>query len=180
MKIFAVYSNVKLTSGPSWLESFRKKYDESYELHVTFKQPCFIEEDQVNDLKDKLSLFFKDHKVPNHEILVLFDKLFVEENLIMIRSSENSELDSLQKGIVNCLSDYKRYFEPELEAYEMNFHPHLTIARDLNKEQLSVALKEIEDSFSCEGVIKDITLSVVEKITPEEAKIQKNQTLYKF
>lgn len=55
MKIFAVYSGLKLSKRPEWLDDFRKKYDDPYEYHIILKQPSYIKKEQQElDIKDKL------------------------------------------------------------------------------------------------------------------------------
>jgi len=180
MKIFALYSTVELFTKPSWFDSFRKKYYGSYDLHVTFKQSCFIKQNEIIKVKQKLEDYFSKTNRKSHEIKMIFNKLIVYDDVIMINSEYDPKITSLQKDLVNLLDEYTDFIEPELEEYQNNFQPHITIAMDLNNQQLIEAQNEIVGDIFCEGVIKDVTLSVVNEITPKETNNPDNKTLYKL
>jgi hypothetical protein len=83
MKIFAVYSDVKLTRKPAWLDAFRARFDELYEYHITLKQPCFIQDEQIPGLKGKLKDFFAKSGIHDHYIDIAFDRLTVRPDAPM-------------------------------------------------------------------------------------------------
>jgi len=184
MKIFAVYARVKLLKKPDWLDDFRFKYDDRYDFHVTLKQPCFINEEQIPPLKEKLNQIFSNFYLPDHKINILFNKKTINNEVegkacIMILA-KNKDICNLQSIIKSSLSDYKNYYESELEKYENNFNPHITISRNLDSKTLSMAVSEIKDDFLCEGTIEEIVLVVVNEKTAEETTNPKNFTVYRL
>ena len=78
----------------------------------------------------------------------------------MIRTRESGPIMELQKQIKDTLKDYERYTEPELETYEYDFHPHVSIVTDLTPEQYAAAIKELKSDYRCEGAIEEIVLRV--------------------
>ncbi|MFA5987818.1 MAG: 2'-5' RNA ligase family protein [Candidatus Paceibacterota bacterium] len=183
-KIFAIYADIKLIKKPEWLDEFRKKYDKPYEFHVTLKQPCFVEEGKTVDLKQKVSDFFTAVNVEDHKISLAFDDLVVAEkdgvSTIMLKAHDVFVLADLQKSLCNTLAEYKNYVKPKSEDWEKNFDPHITIARNITKDQYQEATDYLKGNYVCEGIIESIILSVVKEDTPEEAKNPLNQTVYKL
>lgn len=185
MKIFAIYGKVNLINKPDWLDAFRKKFDKPYEYHVTLKQPCTIENNQVKIIQDNLQNLFSDN---NFKALSLtFNRLNIPkepddlgEFCIMINSNDNESITYLQKSILNELSSYRNYVKAKYEAYETNFQPHITIARDLSMQNLEIAKQELPENFICTGEISEIVLVVADEATVEQANDPANQTIYKL
>lgn len=179
MKIFAIYTNLTLTEKPQWLDGFRRKYDKPYNFHNTLKQPCFIEEKKILELKNNTSLFFKSLKLKNHKIEIVFDEISTDKSkdgiTIMLSSKGHSVLVDLQKDLINYLEQYKNYVKPKYQSYEENFNPHITIARNLSPDQFNEATKYLSGHYSCKGEITTVTLSIVDEVTPEEANNPLNQ-----
>lgn len=186
MKLFAVYSKVHLTQKPTWLDAFYKKYNPSSTgHHVTLKQPCHLKEEDIPSAKTQLTDLFNSILVPSHEIILNFNNLILDEGggefkTIMINAEYQSSIHTLQKDILDALSSYKEYTHAESEAWEKNFKPHLTLASDINRTQYEQALKELKNDYTCKGIIRDISLIIVEKMIPTEADNIKNQTIYRL
>lgn len=184
MKIFAIYSNVNLTNKPDWLDEFREKYDKPYEFHITLKQPCYIDENQISELKDKIKNFFDNINMSKNKLEIIFDELLLdkdrEEMTIMLKANDQSELIKIQKDLNNHLGEYKQYLKPKYQNYEENFIPHITIARNLTEPQELEAMKYLQKGFVCKGEINSVVLSIVNNNTLEEAKNPKNQNIYYF
>lgn len=178
MKIFAVYGRLNLTKKPEWFDDFRAKYGTIVEYHVTFKQPCFIEESQISDLKEKLSNVFENFAVPGHKIDMIFDRLYSNKDAVMVRTKETGPIMDLQKQIRDTLKDYDKYVYPERKTYEYDFHPHVSIALDLTPEQYTAATKEVKPDYRCEGVIEEIVLVVVNAKQAGFPADPENQTIY--
>ena len=182
MKIFEVYAKVKLNQKPNWLDDFRFKYDEPFEYHVTLKQPCFIEEDKILDIKNKLNNLFLNLKIPNHEIALTFDSLkippYTPDVCIMINASNINEILKLQKNVLLVLSEYSQYCEIKTKEYEENFEPHITIAKNLDEQSYLLAAKELEQDYLCEGIVKEVVLVIVDNPNVVEASNPKNQTIF--
>lgn len=181
MKLFAVYADLELLTKPSWLDAFRAKYDKPYPYHVTLKQTCYIEEAQIVALKQRLSSFFKTLRIPDHAIALEFDHILIDTNdgSIMVSCTKDSLITNVQKDLVKALSSYNHYYEPQSEAWEQDFHPHITIARELTPELLNQAKTELEaDDVPLIGSIKDVTLVIVSNVAAQEAKLPKNRTRY--
>lgn len=181
MKIFVVTADVELTSRPEWLDDFRNRYDKPYQYHITLKQPCSVNENQVGEIKDKLATLFSTSQ-SSQKIDLKFDELKVSndalgEICIMLNSSNNA-VRQLQKNIVDTLSQFTNYYKPEYQTYEKQFVPHITIARDLGGHKPQEARKELERDYSCEGKIEKVILTVVDNFGPEEANDSRNQTIY--
>ena len=178
MKIFAVYGRLDLTKKPEWFEAFRAKYGTTLEYHVTLKQPCFIEESQLPDIRGKLNIIFGNFTVPGHRIDMIFDRLYSEKDAIMVRTKETGPIMVLQKQIRDALQDYDRYVAPELRTYEHDFHPHVSIVLDLTPEQYAAATKELKPDYRCEGAIEEIVLVIAEQAwKPADST---SQTIYHF
>jgi 2'-5' RNA ligase len=181
MKIFVVTADIELTSKPGWLDDFRSRYDKPYPYHITLKQPCFVNDNQVGEIKDRLAtLFSKDQA--SQKINLKFDELKISTDApggicIMINSSDDT-VHELQKNVVDILSQFTNYYKPEYQTYEKQFQPHITIARDLDSQKLQEASKELEQDYACEGKIGKIILTVVDNFGPEEANDPTNQTIY--
>lgn len=185
MKIFAVYAKLDLVKKPDWLDDFRLKYDKPYFFHLTLKQPCFIEEPEIPVIKDKLSKFFDELILPNHAINLIFDELITEKVegkgfYIMIGARRNEDIFKLQSQVKGILVNYKNYKEPETKAYEDNFKPHITIARQLNGNKFSQAKTDLKNDYTCEGVITEIVLSVIKEDTLQESNNPENLTVYRL
>lgn len=183
MKIFAVYSVVELIKKPAWLDDFRKKYDKPYDLHITFKQPCWVDEGQVEDLKNKLAVLINFQKIGALELR--FDRIVIStesdgKNCVMIAATENERLRDLQKKVVEALYEYRNYVEAKNEAYENNFMPHITIGREVDSKKWKEQEESIVDDCVCEGKVSEIILSVVNEITVEEAKNLGNMSIFKL
>jgi 2'-5' RNA ligase len=182
MKIFAIYTNLILTKKPDWLDKFRQKYDKSYDFHITLKQPCFIEEEKVPGLRQQVSSFFNSTHTQNHKIEIIFDDVLTDKGddgvTVMVRAQNNPALVSLQKDLRSFLKDYDNYVKPKYKSYEENFEPHITIARNLSEDQFGEALMFLNGNIQCEGEISRIILSILNEITPEEARNPLSQTLY--
>ena len=111
-KIYAAYCIVKLTKQPEWFGDFRKKYDEAYDFHITLKQPAYIEENQLGEIKNKLDGILNDFAKKKSKIRLTFDKLLIDENddsdksgYIYLFSKNNSPVDNLQLKIRSELKD---------------------------------------------------------------------------
>lgn len=177
MKIFAVTAELELVET-TWLTEFRAKYDEPYKPHITLKQPCFIEERDVPTIKSLLGNFISTLATPDHRIVVLLDKLVHGEFTIMIDTTEREQLDRLQAGVLRVLDPYRNFVKPKYEGYEQSFHPHITIARDLDEATRKHAMQEIPDDYSITGSIREITLGVVNEISPAESSDPDNLTVF--
>ncbi len=182
MKIFALYTKFDLTSGPPWLDEFRKKYDEPWDLHITLKQPCFIPDGEVGKLRSRVKSFFSELEIPDHVIPVRFEEVFVHHSedgvTVMVRAERSESLLTLQRNVVGALADYMQYVDPDSRAYEENFDPHITIGRRLSPEQHREASTYLANGCVCEGTIKKVVLSVVKDETLEEGLNPANQTVY--
>jgi len=180
-KIYAVWCKVNLIKKPDWLDEYRKKYKNLYPHHVTLKQPCFIDESELKDIRSIVSGVLDKINFQNHKIKLVFEKVIAdkEDKSIMLMAENNSILMDLQYKIRTALRDYNDYCKPETEEYENNFKPHLTITGDVD-DIFDEAVKDVGKNTKCVGEIKEIILSCVKEDTPMEAKNPKNLTIYKL
>ena len=153
-------------------------------MHVTLKQPCVIEDKEVDILKQKVAQFFSEFLVNGYVINVNFDEIVTGKSdsgsIIMVGAREPLELAELQHNLCAYLSDYNNYLNPETRAYEEIFWPHITIAYDLPEETLQEALGLLKDGCELSAEISEAILFVVAENTPEEARDPNNKTIYKF
>ncbi len=179
MKIFAVYANPILIEKPKWFDEFYYSYGGGYDPYVTLKQSCFVDEKDEKDIQNKLANFFTPLKIPNHAINVVFDTIVIpDEGCIMINTRKNAALNQLQKNIVSALKEYSHYTAPELELYEKNFIPHITIARDVRLVKEDLDALRSDCSFRAE--IRDITCIFVREQTLKESQNSNNKTIYQL
>jgi len=186
-KIYAVYCIVKLTKHPSWLDDFRKKYDEAYDFHITLKQSAFIEENQLDEIKKILDRILNDFAKNKSKIRLTFDKLLLDEGedteksgYIYLFSKNNDLIDDLQIKIRADLKDYSNYLNPKSIDYEYDFKPHITIARGLVGNRFKKAVADLKNDYTCEGEITEVVLSCVKEISVAEAHNPENLTVYKL
>ena len=184
-KIMAVYCRVELVAEPNWLKGFREKYDEPFEFHLTLKQSVYIDQDQLSDVKSRVCSVFKGSSVPSHVIKVTFDELVLDQHdqrdglgwVYLFSKSGSEVLNDLQVRIRNALQAFDDYVYTESKEYEENFKPHITIARGLNNKSFDEAIRVLGEDYRCEGMIKQIILSCVEKITVDESLKKENLTV---
>lgn len=185
MKIFAVVAKVQLTQQPLWLEGFFRKHGTTFGHHVTLKQVCNLEEGKIQDVKNRLEVFFRGLSVPDYKIELSFDDLFVDKDAdgletIMINAKENSVINELQLGILSCLKPYNDYVNKGTEKFEKNFKPHITIASNLDPAQFESVRAELGREYFCKGLINEIYLIIADKPGAEEGAKPENQTMYRL
>lgn len=177
MKIFALYTNVELVKKPSWLDDFLEKY-QPRGLHVTLKQPCYIEDEKVDELKREIFEFFQSHRGTIH---VVFDTLLYNKDqvgAIMVCANDARELVQLQKDLCNTLSEYRNYVEKAREEYEKNFMPHITIGDEIAKEEYGTCIGYLDGGCVCNARITGIVLAVVNDMSAKESNDPANKTFY--
>lgn len=178
MKIFALYTDVTLTKQPKWLDGFVEKY-QLHGLHVTLKQPCFIKEEDIPALKEKVELFVS--KCDIGRLDVVFDEAVYNTDIsgaIMLCARNAPRLIQLQQGLCGALQDYNSYVDPDTKAYEKNFRPHITIGDAIPQKEYQESLKFLKEEYACEGTLSSLVLSVVSAMTLEEITNPANKTTY--
>ena len=185
MKIFAVYLSIDLTKKPDWLDDFRKQNNAWFGLHITLIQPRFIEDDQIDHLKARISDFLKKERLTSTDKRLSFDKIVFEETagrkyLFMWFTKENAMLMRLQKDLVSLLKDYDKYTDGSTKEYEMDFRPHITIAEDIDANKKFEVEKLLSSSVACEGIINNLALPIVKDTSKEERENAENITLYQL
>lgn len=183
MRIFAVTADVELSRKPEWFDGFRAQYDEPYPLHVTLKQPSLVEDGDVETLKKGVADFFAGWEKLEAPIGITFDRMSVsvrsrEDICVMIDATDTGPLGTMQAGIVARLGTRYPYRKEEYRQYEQNFHPHVTIARDLTEQEYGGAAKVWTPDFDCEGLVKSCTLVIVPELNAEEANKAENRTTF--
>lgn len=177
-KIFNIVTEFSLVKKPTWLDSFRKKYDKPYPYHITLKTCTYFNPNKLRNLKQDLSNISRSFK----EIRVVFNKLSIKHTsnggCIMIKAKRNIELSKLKNEISYIFSKYGRHIAKEYQNFEAKFEPHITIARNLTEEQLKNAKRELKTNLNCEAIIKELVLSKAEENTFEEWSNQNNKVRY--
>ncbi|MEI6266958.1 MAG: 2'-5' RNA ligase family protein [bacterium] len=174
---FAIYSRLTITEKPEWLDTFMSKYIKPFEIHVTLKQPCYIDKSQepevLNILKGILEseinkkvipLSFGAYKLDFHPTTES------DQSTIMVLAEEDQHLMSLQQEIIEKLSDYNNYCKPENEKFEINFEPHITIGDELHYEEYQQAISELPEKVTIKGTMDEIVLILVDTESGEEIK----------
>ncbi len=179
IKIFAVYGRVEILDAPNWLEAFREKYNTPYDYHVTLKQPCYFHERQLQDIKNSIRKALVGFDLPDNQLSLHFDSLRADrlDGSIMIMAGANTLLGSIQRSITSQLGQYQSYISAELERYEKNFEPHITIAYNLGS-RFSEAVSLVPQDTKFSGIIKEIILSNVSSITPEQTCQDASKTIF--
>ena len=177
MKILAVYARLNFIKKPEWLDAFRIKYGYPYTYHVTLKQPTYIQEEEIENVKNILADLFSGLKFPNHRIGIVFDKLVIDTP-VMIAATDKEGIDILQDKIVKTLGSYNNLVKPESKNWEEDFKPHITITDDLDAEMLEQAKLDIKEDVRCEAVIEEIVLTVAQDMTSAEG--SKDKTIYEL
>ena len=179
-KMFSITFELELSQKPDWLDDFRKKYDHPYEYHITLKTKSYFDEKDLKEIKTKLSEI---SKVTN-KIKINFEKLRIDLSTkgwcIMIDAEENRELMGFQKYISSEFAKYGEHVDENSAKYEKDFHPHITIARKMDKDTCDKAESELVNDTHCEGIIKDLVLAVVDEDLSENWSAEKNRTIFKL
>lgn len=186
MIIFAITTNIEFIKKPNWLDSFCNKHNKiEYEFHITLKQPCIIQENQIVSIQNIISEYIL--KKASKQIEIDLNKLYIDASesalsisngCIMIEAEKSDDIKKLQKELVEVLSDYKDYQTPKVKSYEENFKPHITIASDLNKEEFELAEEDLQDDFMCQGKITKLYLIIVHNFDPEKKNGDKQTITY--
>ena len=182
MKIFAIYLRVNLTEKPEWLDSFRSEYSSTSILHITLVQPRYIHEDQIQDIKDKVSEVLSKEKIDSGDKELIFDKTELEEDvdryLLMSFINENESILNLQKKLVEALKNFDSYCSEETKEYEANFQPHLTIADKIDSGSKDIALKLASENNTLKGNIMDLVLAIVNEQSVSESENPDNWIIF--
>lgn len=180
MKIFAIYTNLQLIDKPLWLDDFRAKYDEPWDLHLTLIQPRYIDESALDTLRQTVANFFTTEKL--HKISLSFRNVTIDQDDsgidILVQATLNDSLIDLQKKLRTLLSEYGDFVNPQSRNYEVSFSPHITIGRSLSRQQYAAAEVCLQAGCPLIGIIEEVVLSTVDKMTTEEAKTASNQIVY--
>lgn len=181
-KIYAVYCVVKLTKQPIWLDEFRKEYDEAYDFHITLKQAACIDDSKINEIRKILDSIITNFQHDKRIVEMTFDQLMLDEaeGYIYLFANNSRILDRLQIQIRDALKNYSNYVNSKSSDYEYNFKPHITIARNLDKQRFKEANTLIDNDYICEGQVTEIVLSCVKEISVEEAHNPNNLTKYQL
>lgn len=179
-KMFNIVAELKLMDKPNWLDSFRKKYDKPYHYHITLKTCTYFNENELENLKFTL----KDILKIFNPIKITFNKVFIRQaskgGCIMIEADKNEKLISLQKNISEKFSKYGKHISKEHRTYEVNFNPHITIARHLSQEQLIDAKNELKENTHCKAKIKELVLTVANHDSFDEWSNSNNKTYFSW
>lgn len=184
MKIFAIYGQIQLVKPPKWFADFRARYDKPYPLHLTFKQPCWVPDDEIPAVKDTVGQTVQRLDVPGDTLHVRFDELMlhppeaVDDGYVMLRAVDTPLLHTLQQAFVEAVSQYRQYTKPELAGYEAHFEPHITIGRKLSPQEYQEAVASIPAEHTVEAVIESIVLAIVPEDTPDHAKDPVNRIVF--
>ena len=185
MKIFAAYLTIDLAEKPGWLDDFRKKNNAWFEFHITLIQPRYIEDDQIENLKARISEFLKDRQFSIDGKRLSFDEPVFDESpegkyLFMWFAKENLKLTRLQKDMVDLLKDYDKFIDESTKEYETNFKSHITIAENIDADQKSKAEMFLSLNSRCEGIIKAMALPIIKNTSKEERENKDNIVLYEI
>ena len=182
MKIFAIYTKLALTQKPEWLDEFRQKFHKPWEYHITLKQPCYVANEKVEELKTIVTRFFAELETPSDKINLTLNQIKVDKTedgtVIMVNAQNPEQITELQKNLCARLAEYTDYVSPITQTYEQNFNPHITIGDNLTDEHYQEALTYLKDGCACEGEITQIVLSIVKDTSLEEANNTANQTIF--
>lgn len=163
---------------PAWLADLRRNYRQEYEPHITFKQPCYIDEQHSQTLKEVFNQFMRMQQILEGPLPLLFDTLTgIDEPDTLMLSTQNAQLMQFQKAILEAFAQFHHYVDPRKEIYERNFEPHLTILADVELKVGREVLQTLPTDVSVTGVIGEIVLPIVTKDTPAEAKHPHNLTV---
>lgn len=159
MKLFQIISNFDLQQKPDWLDEFRKKYDQPFPYHITFKQKTQVAETDIPALHKEVQNLAKTFR----PISVKFDKIAIGKSskgaVIMINSpNKDKRLHQYQQMIKESLSKYGNVHQKRYQPFEDKFTPHITIGRRLNQEKLEAAKKELPGDVSVSARIDSISL----------------------
>ena len=172
MKIFYVTADFELSEKPSWLDSFRTKYDDPYGYHITLKQATYFEESQLNEIEETTKKIAAN--IP--PLQVSFNELFINKtpkgHVIMIKAEPNTKLTALQKELREKLSVFGDVIAAYYKVYEEHFEPHITIARHLSDEKPEKKKKNLGEDSICAATISHIflktnTIDRESEVTPE-------------
>lgn len=141
MKIFAIYTDINLLDKPSWFDEFRRKYDKSWKLHLTLIQPRYIDESDIEALKQKVGDFLISAELAG--IPLFFNDPIVSKDDdgidIFLYPAPVTALITLQKQLRNVLVEYNNFVNLQSKEYEIDFKPHITIGRSLTEVRYAEA-----------------------------------------
>ena len=116
IKIFVVYSKVQFDEESIPLKIFREEYDEPYELHITFTQPVYINDSEIDVIKKLLLGLGK----PKTKVNIKLTHLKESEDLLMLEVEKNKMLVDLQSRISNLLNNYNDYVDIGTKTLVLN------------------------------------------------------------
>lgn len=181
-QIFAIFSNLNLIKKPVWFDEFRKKYDKPYKLHITLRSPCFVDDSNIDGLKEDISNIFSTIKIKNHKLVIYFNQI-VEikgEKLTIMLKANCPELIKIQRKLFESLRGYSKFVKDKYRIYGEKFEPHITIGRDIEPEEYGNVLQYLKNDFELSGEITELVFVIVKEDTPKESKNPLNQVVYKL
>lgn len=182
MKIFALYTDIQLVNKPGWFDEFTRRYSKAWNHHLTLTQPRYIDEDDIDALKQKVSDFFASAGLAS--ISLAFNDVAVHKDEdgidIFLHSAPNAALAALQKQLRDLLVGYEDFVNPQSQKYETDFKPHITIGRSLTETEYTRARGYVESGCACKALIREVVLSVVTSMTAKEAGEGANRTTYRL
>ncbi|OHB09887.1 MAG: hypothetical protein A3G05_00540 [Candidatus Zambryskibacteria bacterium RIFCSPLOWO2_12_FULL_45_14] len=183
MKIFALYTNLELSQKPGWFDNFLKKYEYAYNLHITLIQPRYIEENQTENLKLKITAFINENKLDNEDKKLTFNELSMGKEddgkyTLMLHAKNAGGIVTFQKKLTELLRQYDNYVKEPTREYENNFMPHITVAVDVEEKNVTEAKSYFSFNSEILGTITKLILPIVKDVGPEESKDFKNLTMF--
>lgn len=183
MKIFAIYLRLKLSSKPEWFDDLRNKYSSNNILHITLVQPRYIEESEIQNVKDIVDRVLKECHLKDIDKEVSFIKTEIEEDegkyIVMSFIEKNEKIIDLQKRLVANLEGFNKYCSEVTREYESNFKPHLTVADQIEYSQKDGVMENLRDSSNFDGLIEDMVIAVVNRQTVSESENPDNWIVLK-
>lgn len=182
MKIFAIYLKLNLTIKPEWFDDLRKNYSSTSILHITLIQPRYVDEGEIQSLKDKVSEVLSREKLQDKKLIFTKTELEWDEDdneyLLMSFINENQSIANLQRNLVEALKDFNNYCNDSTREYESNFRPHLTIANQISPTSKDEVARLISKNSTLEGSITDLVLAVVKEQTITESENPDNWIIF--
>lgn len=181
MKIFAIYLRVNLTEKPTWFDSLREKYSSNSILHITLIQPRYIEDAEIDKLKNIVGSVLNNYRINDeNKKLVFIDSSIEEDNgkYLLMSFVRNKRIFTLQSILMNELKEFKDYCDDTTKAYELDFRPHLTVADLIDKSYTNEVSNLISKDYKLQGGVSDLVLAIVKEQSIVESENPENWNVF--